>query len=105
MKLFWSLLLIFGVSLHVYSHGTKTVSDSTNTTVNNYYSSGKLRSITTYSNGKKNGVYTKFSSTTNQVIQEGQYFNNLRDGEWISYNSVTGLVSKIMVYNRGKLIN
>ena len=40
----------------------------------------------TYSNGKKNGIYIRWSSDTGRKVEEGFYKNDKKDGTWYSWN-------------------
>jgi len=55
-----------------------------------FYSSGKLKKQTMYDNGKKNGVETKYRSSTGTVLSHTDWVNGLEHGDETKYNKNGG---------------
>jgi antitoxin component YwqK of YwqJK toxin-antitoxin module len=70
-----------------------------------YDSKGKVISVSNYSSGILNGDYTEYSSTSNQILVEGQFKNGIRVGEWLYYNPTTALIDSIVTYSNGKILS
>ena len=63
-----------------------------------YTKSGDREIEETLDNGKKNGPYKRYSG--NKIVEEGNYVNNEKEGEWKTQNSSEKITQN---YSRGKL--
>lgn len=64
-----------------------------------YYSDGKIRKEENYLNGKLEGHYKEYDKNGN-IIAEGEYFDNERNGEW---NLTIGITKQKGKYEYGEL--
>ncbi len=63
-----------------------------------YTKSGDKEIEETLDNGKKNGPYKRYSG--NKIVEEGNYVNNEKEGEWTTLNSSEKITQN---YSKGKL--
>jgi antitoxin component YwqK of YwqJK toxin-antitoxin module len=63
-----------------------------------YKKSGEKEIEETLDNGKKNGPYKRYSG--NKIVEEGNYVNNEKEGEWTTLNSSEKITQN---YSKGKL--
>jgi antitoxin component YwqK of YwqJK toxin-antitoxin module/CHAT domain-containing protein len=67
----------------------------------NYYTNGALRAEAERRDDIMYGT-ARFYATTGKLFQSGSYVNGLFDGEWISYDSITGKPEQMQHFLNGK---
>lgn len=78
---------------------TYTYVDGNQSGVHIIYKKGGEKDVEeTLDNGKKNGPYKRYSG--NKIVEEGNYVNNEKEGEWTTVNSSEKITQN---YSRGKL--
>jgi antitoxin component YwqK of YwqJK toxin-antitoxin module len=68
-----------------------------------YETQGKLVITEVFENDKLNGLYQSYNTETGKVLVEGNYINDLREGNWnmLSYNGDT---TQTDIYKKGKIV-
>lgn len=80
--------------------GKKLVSDGKGK-IEESYSSGKPKLLTSYEDGLLTGPY-KLWSANGKLKEEGAYYKGLRDGEWNFYHIVSGKLFQKIGYREGE---
>ena len=69
-----------------------------------YYLSGNLQFVRTWTNGELTGRYRSYGANSQKVLVEGDYVNGSREGVWNTYAS-SGVVLTKDIYKKNRLLN